>query len=91
MQTEKNEEIIFKICKTCNESKEINSYRAYHKDCRQCQHKKQAENHLKHSKIFYQKNQEKMKQINLQNYYRRKYNNDNLSIPEINLMRDMCS
>ena len=91
MKTEKNEEIIFKICKTCNESKEIKLFRQHYKDCRQCQHKKQAENHLKGNKLFYQRNQEKLKKTNLLNYYRKKYNNDNLSIPEINLLQVMCS
>ena len=40
MQTEKNEDIIFKICKTCNESKEINKYRPFARHCKNVQMQK---------------------------------------------------
>jgi len=87
MQTEKSQEIIFKICKTCNESKELNKYRPRCLECKKCNNKKDAANRLRRTNKFYHKNKEQMQEENLLNYYKRKYDNKNLSMFEVNLFR----
>ena len=87
MQTEKIQEIIFKTCKTCNESKEIKRFRQYAKECKNCNNKKDAPNKLKRNIKFYDNHKEDLKEENLLNYYKRKYDDKNLSMFEVNLLR----
>ena len=83
-------EQIYKTCKTCQESKEMSKFRTHNYSCRHCEHNKQKENHLKGNKIYYKRHQEKLKEQNLINYYKRRYNNESLTVPEINLLMVMC-
>jgi hypothetical protein len=89
MQELNNELTILKICKTCNESKELSLYRPHTKDCRKCANKKKK-NVTELNKKYYEKNKEQLKEQNLINYYRRKYNNESLTVREINLLMVMC-
>ena len=87
MQTEKNEDIIFKICKTCNESKDITKYRQRSLVCNKCINKKDAANLIIRHKRFYINNKERIQEQNLLNYYQNKYDNKSLSMFEVNLLR----
>ena len=55
MQELNNELTILKICKTCNESKELSLYRPHTKDCRKCANKKKK-NVTELNKKYYEKN-----------------------------------
>jgi hypothetical protein len=79
MQELNNEIIILKICKTCNESKELSLFRPHCKSCRKCNNKKDIMNNSTiRNKRYYQNHKEELKKLNLTNYYKRKYNNENL-------------
>ena len=67
-QTEK----LFKICRTCNESKELSRYRVYAKECKQCTNKKDYENSLKRKKEHYKRNRERIIKQNTEYYYKQK-------------------
>jgi len=79
-----------KICNTCNIQKELLYFRRNSNCCRLCNNKKQASNRLKHNKLFYQRHKEQLQEQNLINYYKRKYNNENLTVSEINFLSVMC-
>ena len=81
------EEIKFKVCKTCNEPKELSRYRPSCRECKTCNNKKDAANNAKRNKIFYINHREEMKERYLLEYYKNKYNNDNLTMHEVNLFR----
>ena len=82
-----NQEIIFKICKTCNEEKESTKYRPFARECKKCNNKKDAFNNAKRTKTFYVNHREEMSERYLLEYYKNKYNNKNLTMHEVNLFR----
>ena len=61
-------EILFKICKTCNESKELSKYRPTANHCKHCANKKDAANRLKRNKLYYERNRERVIKHNLDYY-----------------------
>lgn len=61
-----------KVCNFCNDIKTLDRYRPKSNICRQCVNKKQAVNHLRHNKLYYQKHKEHLLKINKDNYYKRK-------------------
>ena len=63
-------EILFKICKTCNESKEISKYRVSAKECKQCNNKKDYLNSLLRKKEHYKRNRDRIIKHNLDYYYK---------------------
>ena len=65
---EDENQIIFKICKTCCMSKELSKYRPYKKECKQCNNKNDLKNRPKRNKLYYQKNREELI-IKSSNYY----------------------
>ena len=85
MQT-KNE-ILFKTCKTCCELKDLTRFRPYARECKNCNNKKDAINHSIRNIKHYVDNKEQMKEENLLNYYKRKYDNKHLSMHEVKLFK----
>ena len=81
------EEIKFKVCKTCNEPKELSRYRPSCRECKTCNNKKDATNKLKRNIKFYDSHKEELQKVNLLNYYKRKYDDINISMHEVNLYR----
>jgi len=62
-----------KICKFCNESKELNLFRPRSKSCKQCANKKDNnKNGATRRKLFYKNNKELIKIYNLNMYYVKK-------------------
>ena len=82
-------EIQYKTCKTCSKSKELSNFRPLNRVCKKCNMEKQVESHLKSNKLYYLKNQEKLKQLNLYNYYKRKDNE--LLLTETNQHNIVCT
>ena len=82
-----NQEIIFKICKTCNEQKEICKYRPRSLVCNKCVNKKDSKNLIIRHKRFYENHKERIQEQNLLNYYQNKYDNKNLTMHEVNLFK----
>ena len=77
-------ELIYKTCRTCQESKEILRYRPHALECKQCNNKKDAENHLQRTKIYYQKHKETIIKKNTDYYYKMKL------LKETNLEAALC-
>ena len=74
-----NNEILFKTCKTCNESKEISKFRPTANHCKRCANKKDAANRLKRNKLYYERNRERVIKHNLEYYYIKKELNKPIS------------
>lgn len=84
---EKIEEIKFKTCKTCYLQKELNRFRPSANHCKNCANKKDAANKLKRNIRFYENHKERLQEENLLNYYKRIYDNKNLTKDEVNILR----
>ena len=80
---QKENEIIFKLCKTCNGLKEIERFRPHANNCKTCANKKDAANHLKRNKVYYEKHREKLIKQNTDNYIKRKLLKEAESIQHI--------
>ena len=78
---------IFKICKTCNEEKEMSKYRPRSLVCNQCINKKDSKNLIIRHRRFYENHKERIQEQNLLNYYQNKYDNKNLTMHEVNLFK----
>ena len=81
------QEIKFKTCKTCYDQLELNRFRPSQKECKKCNNKKDAANRAIRTNNYYHRNKEQMQEENLLNYYKRKYDNKNLTRDEVNIFR----
>ena len=84
---ETTNEILYRTCKTCKESKELSRYRPSARDCKKCANAKDAEKRILRKREFYKRHREQLQEVNLLNYYKKIYNNNNLSMHEVNLFR----
>lgn len=85
---ETTNKILYKTCKTCKESKDLSRYRPYAKECKNCTYSKDnKKNSPMRLKKFYANHKQEMKEESLLNYYKKIYNNNNLSMHEVNLFR----
>lgn len=67
-----DQEIELKLCKTCNVVKELSKYRPRARECKQCNNAKDAVNHLRRNKTYYEKHRERIIKHNINNYYKNK-------------------
>ena len=84
---ETTNEILYKTCKTCKESKELSRYRPSARHCKRCANAKDADKRILSKREFYKRHQEQLQEENRLNYYKKIYNNNNLSMHEVNLFR----
>ena len=61
-------ELIYKTCRTCEETKEPKCYRPRARECRRCTHLKDKTNNER-SRKFYSNHKEVIRKQNLERYY----------------------
>jgi hypothetical protein len=67
---ENNNDVMFKICKTCNEAKNVNLFRQRHLSCRSCNTKKSNNNLIE--KNYFKEKYEQEREYRLE-YQRKRY------------------
>ena len=82
-----DQEIVYKTCKICAESKEINKYIPRSLVCKKCVNKKDAGNRLLRNRKYYYNNKDIVCDRNLLSYYQNKFDNKNLTMHEVNLLK----
>jgi len=77
-----------RICKTCLLNLSNNDYRTIHnKECKKCQNIKYLYKKNIRNKKFYENNKQNLQEHNLLNYYKKIYDNKNLSLHEVKLLK----